>query len=650
MLLLSFSAIAEEFDVNPGILPDSPFYAVDQAIENILVGDNPERALAYREEKLAEAQAMAGKQQTGDAQKALERASSYGDILEKEITPEMEEFAKGRSALAEGVLEGLAKDLPALDVVEHLEQQKRIALAGEVSSKIKELCEALSSLDPKQYAETCRTSDDSPAWFRSQDRKLTKEQEAHVKVFREKLQECFETSGVRCDCKGMGVKSFEQLCLEESSKAARCFENDNYDECDEDDDIDFEDYLPDYLLPIMMEMEQREGGMPPECRKAGATSPRECQKIMMELHMPEECKEAGATTEKECRDIMMPEECKEAGATTEKECRAIMMPDECKDAGATTEKECRLIMMPEECKEAGITSEKECRKLMMPEECKDAGINSESECRKLMKKLELENMPEECKEAGAKSGRDCQKIMEAQWKENRPEECAGIDNPRECEKIMREQHREGPPARIQEFGRDCHAVQDLEEKLRCFESFYNDARQEGPSEDERFREEQRGPEGEFRREFREEDGRFREEQRGPEGEFRREFREEDGRFREEQRGPDGEFRREFRDENGEFREEFHEEDGQFEEEHREEQPPQEQQQEEPREEQRDEPQEESHQDSSSSDSGGSEDSGSGGESSSSSDDSSDSGSGDSGNEITGSAVFDFSRFWRAFIG
>ncbi len=35
--------------------------------------------------------------------------------------------------------------------------------------------------------------------------------------------------------------------------------------------------------------------------------------------------------------------------------------------------------------------------------------------------------------------------------------------------------RKGPPARIAEFGRDCHAIQDLQEKVRCFEDFYNQA-------------------------------------------------------------------------------------------------------------------------------------------------------------------------------
>ncbi len=36
----------------------------------------------------------------------------------------------------------------------------------------------------------------------------------------------------------------------------------------------------------------------------------------------------------------------------------------------------------------------------------------------------------------------------------------------------------GPPERIIEFGRDCHAVKDLQEKVRCFEDFYNKAQGE----------------------------------------------------------------------------------------------------------------------------------------------------------------------------
>ena len=350
LLLLPFTVAEQDaLRVDPGILPDSPFYVIDTFLEERLVGNNPERALEYREEKIAEASVMAEEKKAEEAKIALEHASEYRQILEKEVTPDMEQQAKESSAAATEVLKEISNDLPELeeDVQDHLEEEKRVALAAEVSTKIKDLCSTLAKLDPVAYAQTCKTSEDSPQWQQQEDEELTDEQEQQAKLFFEKMTQC-SNDPEHCDCKGMGVKSFEDLCIKGSTAMAGCKKGDQ-DACQRMEELsrtDMKDYLPEYLRKAMFTQEHQ------------FTQARE--------HRAEQ-------------DYV----------------------------------------------EFG------------PGPCKDAGIKTVKECHKYME----EKFPKTAEGAYQVGG----------------------------------ELRSGPPARIREFGRDCHALQDLTEKMSCLEEFYNKA-------------------------------------------------------------------------------------------------------------------------------------------------------------------------------
>src|SRR3989338_4459610 len=81
IVLFSTSVLA---DLDPGILPDSPFYFIDNMFER--PSNDPDKALAYREEKKAE-----------HVQRALDKASEYSNIIEEQATPEMEAELKESS-------------------------------------------------------------------------------------------------------------------------------------------------------------------------------------------------------------------------------------------------------------------------------------------------------------------------------------------------------------------------------------------------------------------------------------------------------------------------------------------------------------------------------------------------------------------------
>src|SRR3989344_2641763 len=88
MVLLAVSGISaqdeagETLAADPGILPDSPFYFIDELFETLSVGSDPERALQYKEEKIAEARVMAERGKAEFAKEALVRVSGYNVILE----------------------------------------------------------------------------------------------------------------------------------------------------------------------------------------------------------------------------------------------------------------------------------------------------------------------------------------------------------------------------------------------------------------------------------------------------------------------------------------------------------------------------------------------------------------------------------------
>lgn len=410
---------AEEFNVDPGITPDNALYFVDDLVESFSVGNSPEKALDYKEEKIAEARAMIEKNKPEEAAEVLDKALKYDDILEKEVSPEMRERVKESSTKVNYVLENMKKKAGEegwrdLDdrFNRNLEKEKRINSAGELVAKINELCQTLAKIDPLQYADSCRTKDNSPKWMKEKDKELTKEQKENARIFIEKLSQCFE-SPENCDCKGMRVQSFEDFCIEKSSLASKCKQGDK-DSCKEfEKGAGPSELLPDYLVSSFKKVESRymksefETNIPEECEKAGAKTFEECNKVMFRLISPEECLDAGLTGKSKEDEI---------------KCKRIMfeknIPKECLDAGLTADdsdapRKCAKIMFqkrsPEECINAGITGERK---------------DDEKRCRGLM-------------------------INEKEGRKN-----------------------EGYAPK---FNRDCNSIKDIDEKMKCYEEFYNNA-------------------------------------------------------------------------------------------------------------------------------------------------------------------------------
>tara|TARA_Y100000310_G_C20182408_1_gene578776 strand:+ start:90 stop:452 length:363 start_codon:yes stop_codon:yes gene_type:complete len=101
LLLITSTALAAEdvygdIDENPqlkedaGLTPDSGFYFLENLVETILVGDNPETALQYKEEKIAEVKEMVDQGKTEEAKEALGNAQKYGEIVKREVSPDIE--------------------------------------------------------------------------------------------------------------------------------------------------------------------------------------------------------------------------------------------------------------------------------------------------------------------------------------------------------------------------------------------------------------------------------------------------------------------------------------------------------------------------------------------------------------------------------
>lgn len=405
-----------EFDVKPGITPDNPVYIIKDTYQRIVVGNDPEKALDYREQKIAEAKVMIEEGKTDEANKVLDRALQYGDIVQKEANPDSKAEIQERSEIVQNVMEDLKnqtdnqKTKDKFD--ENLDKEKDIENAVELVAKINELCQALAKLDPLQYSDTCKPKDNSPKWMKEQNKELTAEQQSQARIFFEKLSQCYENPN-DCDCKGMGVQSFEDFCNEKSTLAKKCERGDK-DACKSmESGSDATDLLPDYLISTFKQVESKysksqfDNFAPEECTKAGAKTPEACNKIMFKQDSPKECIDAGLTGESKEDEI---------------KCKEIMFK---KDP-------------PKECTDAGIDKNdkdgpRKCSKIMFAkysaQECIDAGITGE--------------------------GRDDQK------------KCNELLNKAGNNK---ENNTYAP-----KFNRDCKAIQDTAEKMKCYEEFYNNA-------------------------------------------------------------------------------------------------------------------------------------------------------------------------------
>lgn len=415
-----------ELKAEPGMTPDNPVYFVKDIYQRITVGNDPEKALDYKEQKIAEAEVMVEKGMPDQAEKVLDRALQYSDIVEKEASPEMKERVQESGAAVENTIKNMEEKTNGNEwktvrekFDETIKKEKEVGTAAELAAKINELCASLAQLDPLQYADTCTSKSNSPKWMKEQDKQLTAEQEKQARDFFEKLSQCFE-SPENCDCKGMGVQKFEDFCLEKSKLALKCKQGDE-SACKESQSGDPTDLLPDYLVPILNQMQgkytkaQYDMYMPEECVKQGAKNSEDCSKIMFKFDAPKECLDAGLTGKNKEDEI---------------KCEKIMFdkntPKECLDAGISSSdsdapRKCSKIMFmqraPKACIEAGITGE---------------GRDDEKKCRQL-----------------TGGGNDTMGL--------------GTNT------------ISGGSANQQKFNRDCNKIQDSTEKMNCYQEFYNNA-------------------------------------------------------------------------------------------------------------------------------------------------------------------------------
>ena len=298
-----------------------------------------------------------------EAEQVLEKALEYSDILEDEVTPELEERVEESSMQIQYVLKEIEEQVSGSEwddvkekFDENFEKEGKIRTAAGIAAKINELCAELAELDPIQYEDTCKARDDAPKWMRDKHKEWTEEQKAEAKKFGEIITECFQTSGRDCRCEDISFYDFSVFCEKMSELAVECDEgNDNA--CMEMEEEEMPE-LPEHLEDIFFEMEDKFGEakfekhMPEECRRERAT-PKECMLIMAEFHAPPECrvaikeaiKSGKIRSERGARDICdkimfkmhAPQECIDAGIKTPEACAALMMPQECIDAGLTGE-------------------------------------------------------------------------------------------------------------------------------------------------------------------------------------------------------------------------------------------------------------------------------------------------------------------------
>src|SRR3989344_114018 len=423
VLVKEAEGFTEELSVKAGITPDSGAYFIEDKILAPFRDDS-----VNRERKIAEMQEMMQKGDIEAARKSFERYQRYADDFEREVSPEERAEALRSSQAIRGVaIREIAQNMPAGEKDEFVREivlgEKDIATAAEIASKISELCSQLSKLDPSQYEKVCRIEGDAPDWRKKLDKDLTEEQRAEALKFGEIMSQCFETAGQNCKCEEISYPDFAEACSIAAPLATACEIENNEDACEQLDDLEMPE-LPDYLQDIMDELE---GGMseskygmflPPECEDAGAKSPKDCAKIMINTHAPEECRPAllaaNVQNERQGREI----------------CEKIMFEQNA----------------PPECVEAGITNSGECGKYMFkvnaPQECIDAGMDGSSKTDPMA----------------------CRKFMESQFSGEGQGGCAPGTV---C--VPGSQWAPGTGPNMRNSGGDCKSISDPMKRLECYE-------------------------------------------------------------------------------------------------------------------------------------------------------------------------------------
>lgn len=463
-----------ELEQGEGITPDSALYFVESGILEKFRNE-----ITNREKKIAEIRAMVREGKTEEARIALERYKKHADNLEREVSPEQREEARRSASAIHNTLREIESEIPEGDrgefVDDVIESERRIITASEIASKIKELCESLAQLDPSEYSRVCNSGDDSPEWHKQLDRDLTDEQRVEAEKFGRIMSQCFETAGQECKCEEIPFTEFAEMCSIAAPLATACEIEGNEEACEEMDNLEMPE-LPEHLQDVMDSLENDVSGsridmhMPSECRKAGATNPRECMKVMIQTHAPPECKdalvEANVQNERQAREI----------------CEKIMFEQNA----------------PLECIEAGLTNPKECGKFMFkqnaPQECFDAGITGEGrndhrKCDQIIKQLEGNNGFGDRRGPGPGFGANCKNIQDTK------ERLACYDGATQGVRSFDERFRETKQAEMQ-CAQSCRSeggAWDFSDgECKChFDNFKDDFRERNQGQ---FREDFRGEE------------------------------------------------------------------------------------------------------------------------------------------------------------
>jgi len=320
-----------------GLTPDSPFYFLDGLFDS-------------REEKIAEIMEMIREGKVDAARKALEKYKEHVRELEDDPDPRKRGEARRAVAMINRALRDLERDLDEdirREFVDSIRGDERgVVTALEISSKIRDLCEQLSELDPNEYNRVCGLSGDSKPWERELHKDLTEEQRKEAREFGEILSDCMRTSGGDCRCEDISFVAMQEMCITARPLAVACGLNDDEEACDKLDSLEFPE-MPDYLRDVADRLDDKyaddnfDHHFPGACEDAGI-DPRDgdakekCFAVMVDIEAPPECreaiKEAGANNEREARevcekimfDLDAPQECLDEGIDNFKDCGEFM--------------------------------------------------------------------------------------------------------------------------------------------------------------------------------------------------------------------------------------------------------------------------------------------------------------------------------------
>ncbi len=416
-----------------GITPDSSFYFIQRFLD-IFSND-----LKLREEKIAEIKIMVKQGKMDAAKIALKEYLKHANALEKQVGPDDVQNINMSSSAIYNTLQDFQGQIPSNETDNFnqiVDKEKSIVTASAIASRIKDLCQQLSKVDPIEYSRSCKISNDSPDWKKKLDQNLTVQQKADVEKFGSIMQECFKTSGQTCRCNEIPFKDFAATCLIGAPLAVACNINGNESACQQLNNLKMPD-LPPYLQSTFNNIQ---GGVtqsefnshfPQECKAANITNSNDCMKFMIQTHAPTECQQAlinaNVQNPKDAQDICnkimfqrnAPDECVKAGINDAKECQKLMFklkaPQSCVDAGLTGQynsdsQKCNDIMMAGNGQQQQRGSN--CVSIKNSEErlrCYDAAARGVSQGQM----GQQGQWPQQCQDAKAFTINSCQEIIKA---------------------------------------------------------------------------------------------------------------------------------------------------------------------------------------------------------------------------------------------